>query len=133
MEKARKPKKHRPTAEELNKIPHDFEQYYPNGRLWYHGTIIGGRMNGLYEEYFNNGNIVIRGNYKDGYRHGVFEFGNYYNREVRKKIYDADVERGKWELTIADYERRQTKQNTLNERREYNARRTEMRDKESNQ
>ncbi|MFW5847889.1 MAG: hypothetical protein ACOCVF_03135 [bacterium] len=65
-----------------NKVGY-WEQYYPNGKLFYKGNYVDGKGVGYWEWYYSNGKLSSKGNYdENGKQVGCWE---YYRNVIHEK------------------------------------------------
>ena len=66
-----------------------WEEYHPNGSLWFKGTYNNNNFEGYWEVYYRNGNPWFKGNYdNNGTRIGYWEW-YYDNGELREQIFHS--------------------------------------------
>jgi antitoxin component YwqK of YwqJK toxin-antitoxin module len=53
-----------------------WEEYFPNGNLYYRGNFIDGKEEGFCENYHDNGQLWRKGNYKNANPEGLWEYYN---------------------------------------------------------
>ena len=78
----------------MNKFNHKgerhgpWEEYHPNGNLWYKTNYINGKEHGLSEDYYYfNGNLMYKGTFVNGKKHGLCERYNYDGKLHRKEYH----------------------------------------------
>jgi antitoxin component YwqK of YwqJK toxin-antitoxin module len=68
--------------------PHGvWEDYWPNGPLWWRGHYHHGTLHGVWENYWGNGTLWGRVHYHHGVRKGLETWCDYQGRIIDKKYH----------------------------------------------
>jgi antitoxin component YwqK of YwqJK toxin-antitoxin module len=72
------------------------KQFYDNGAIALHGTVLKNKRNGIWVFFFPNGSTYAEGNYKDGMKDGEWICYNNVGKVTSHGLYLDDLKNGEW-------------------------------------